>query len=436
MPKKAAATKMVKVDTSGKVKTGGYKPINRHWFTTPRDLPPFTFDTVRAMLIDPGVKLNLATRAAPISGASFGYKKGGEWVEGVQCSRAEIGEFIHRQLQRIWKNFLPAILRSQIWGWSAGEVTLRLSQYNLVEIDKLEPRHASDCRLLMQGTNRYGVRVSRIEGVGHIDLPFPYAWFHSFNGEDGEKYGTSNLLGAYSPWADKCFNGGGLDTRRLFMHKDAYGGCELEYPPGETWIEGQATPVPNADIARQIVEQLEAGGVVTLPYEPMGDSGENKWKLTRATVASNPQHILQYPKDLDDEIRHGQEIPDDVISSDGSGAWAGKRIPLAAFYASIDSWIVQIINDLSEQVFDPLIRLNWGEDAEYEISHKPLADQAMEQQSNAGAGVEDQQQQNNPYRMSLDPIEAVGKGVMDAVGLVKAARMALDRKDAIDAEAT
>lgn len=371
-------------------KTGGYKATPHIWYQQPRDLPAFSFATIRAMLIDPGIRLNLATRAAPITGAQFAFKTADDtWQDGMQCSDPVIGEFIYRQLMHIWRNFLPAILRAQVWGWSAGEVTYKLGSSGLVEIDKLEPRHAADCRLLKLSHNRWGVAVDRVEGAGVVKLKFPTSWFHAYNAEDGEDYGVPILLGAYSPWADKWFNGGALDVRRLFMHKDAYGGADLGFPEGSTWVDGVTEPVPNKDVARQIVEQITAGGVTTRPSD-RDEHGNEKWPLTRAVVASNPQHILQYPRDLDDEIKWGMEISDDVTGEGSSGAWAGKRVTMAAFYASLDHWIVQIIADLSEQIFNPLCELNFDKVPDYEIRHKPLAEQAMEQQSNAGPGGDDQ----------------------------------------------
>lgn len=372
--------------------TAGYKSVPHVWFQQPRDLPPFTFATIRAMLIDPEIRLNFSKRAAPLFGAEFGYQQGQQWTEGVECSHPEIGEFIYRQIKRIWSMFLPCILRSQIWGWSAGEVVMRLSEAGLVEIDKLEPRHASDCRLLKLDKKRWGVAFARVEEMGTVNLPFPYCWFHAYGAEDGDDYGVSVALGAYSPWADKWFNGGALDTRRLFMHKDAYGGTDLGYPEGDTWINNQA--IPNIDIARRIVEQLQTGGVTTRP-STRDEHGNEKWPLTRATVPANPQHILQFPKDLDGEIRSGMEVPEE----DDSGAWAGKRIEMASFYASLDQWIVQILRDLREQVIDPLLVLNFGVVPEYDIKAKPLAKQAMEQQSNAGPGGGQQ-----PGMMGDDPL--------------------------------
>lgn len=379
------------IDVSSTPHTAGYKPVPHIWFQRPIDLPPFSFATIRGMLLDPGVRLNFATRAAPLSAAQFGYKQGKEFIEGIECREPEIGAFVYRQLQHIWHSYLPCLLRAQVWGWSAGEVVLKLSSNGVVEINKLEPRHAADCRMLKVDHKRWGVAINRVEGEGTVNLPFPYSFFHSYNAEDGDDYGVSAALGGYSPWAEKWFNGGALDVRRLFMHKDAYAGADLGYPDGETWVPGVNEPVPNVDIARQIVEQLTSGGVTVRPSE-RDENGNEKWPLTRAQVANNPQHILQYPKDLDQEIRQGMEIADDVISADGGGAWAGKRVTIAGFYASLDQWLVQIVCDLKEQLFDPLVMLNWGHVPEYEIKHKPLAEQAMEQQSNAGPGLGEQPQ--------------------------------------------
>ncbi len=441
--------------TEGGARTAGYQPVLTHFWHQPRDLPLFGFEIIRSMLLDPTVRLSLAMRAAPLSGVQWAYQEGEEWTPGVRCRRPEVAAFVLRQLSRIWTGHLTSIAKAQVWGWSAGEVTHRLSESNLVEVNRLEPRQAQDCRLLIGGGRRRGVQVRRVKHVGSVDLHFPNAWFHAHDPEDGEHYGRSVLLGAYSPWADKCLQGGACDVRRLFMHKDAYGGTDLGYPEGSDFYDDEGNSIPNRDIARQIVEQLAAGGVTTRP-STRDENGNERWPLTRATVPANPQHILQFPKDLDGEIRSGILIPDGVIDDDGaSGAWAGKRIPLAAFYASLDAWVNGIVADLTEQVFEPLVLLNFGEAIDFEVTHKPLAQQAMEQQSNAGGGFAGEGDpsslpggvhwnpaaladgtsggrssggrvsRSDPRRMSLDAVQAVGEGVLDASAIVEAARTAM-----------
>ena len=382
-------------DTSKHPSTGYYKPIPHIWFQHPVDLPPFTFATVRAMLMDEGIRLNFETRAAPLYGIEFGWEENKQWKEGVKCKDEAVGAFIYRQLQRIWKNFLPDIVRSQIWGWSAGEVTLKLSEETgLVEINEMLSRHPMDCKLLKLGCEKWGIQVQRIEG-GTVNLPFPYAWFHSYGAEDGEDYGTSAAYGAYSAWADKWFDGGAREVRRLFMHKDAYGGVDVGYPDGETFISGYDVPIPNRDLARQIGESIRAGGVTYRPSQ-RDEHGNELWPLERATVASNPSHILQYPKDLDEEIRHGMGIPDDVINSGSTGSWDGKAIPMQSFYSSLDSWAIRILKDVCTQIIDHLLILNYGRKVEYETPFKSLAKQAMEAHA-AEQGADKGSVQDSPF---------------------------------------
>ena len=113
-----------------------------------------------------------------------------------------------------------------------------------------------------------------------------------------------------------------------------------------------------------------------------------------------------------------------------------KTNPLAAFYASLDVWVIEILRDL-EPVLEKLVELNFGPGITFEITHKPLAEQAMEQQSNAVGGMAPQAQQGessypgwNPpgQRMGLaiDPVEAVGRGALSASSIVRAARQAME----------
>jgi hypothetical protein len=423
-----------------RLNTAGYEPYRAWAWQQHRDLPLFTFGVIHQMLLDGQVRLALATRAAPVQGVQFAFKNGDAWTPGVKARRPEVGQFVLRQMERLWADYISDICTAQIWGWSAGEITLRLTHYNLIEFEHFEPRHAADCRLLKRDGHPCGVRFERIQGEGHVDLEFPRAFFHAHNPSPGDDYGNSCLIGAYSPWADKCMNGGALDVRRLFMHKDAYGGTTVGYPSdGDIYIAGMADPIPARDVARQIAEQLVAGGVVTKPND-RDENGNEKWTVERAQVPNNPQHILQYPKDLDSDIRTGVGVPDGIMDDDGGGAWGGKRVVMAAFYATLDTWVRSIVRDFCEQVIDPLIVLNWGQAEEYEVTHKPLAEQAMEQQSNAGPGQpgkpgangpQPQQglpgqggpslQPQQPARMSLDPVSAVGQGVLDAADLVRAA---------------
>jgi hypothetical protein len=432
--------------------TASYQPPDYiRYFLRPRDLPPFTFTTVLSMLLDPTLRLGLAMRAAPLFGCEFAYKNPGseDWTPGVKADDPIIAAFVLRQLERIWQH-LDSLVSAQIWGWSAAEVQYRLTKYGKVEIDCLLPRHSNDTRALVRDGEICGVRFMQVKHApnGRVDLPFPKAVFHNHAPEPGASYGMSILQGAYSPWADKWLHGGALDVRRLFMHKDAYGGADLGYPSGTINIAGKGE-VPTRDIAREIVEQMQSGAVTTRPSDVDQVSGKERWPLTRATVPSNPTHILQYPKDLDVEELRGMEIPDEVFmpSDAGTTGWSGKSIPMQGFYTGLDRWTLRLINDLDKQVIRPLVEMNFRAEPFYEIRHKPLGLQAMEQQGEGksqtggspspfvpwmpyGQGGGDGESNGQPARMSLDPVEAVGQGVLSAAELVKAANEVINKRTA------
>jgi hypothetical protein len=440
--------------TSRKAATASYKPQQlQHWFMRPRDLPPFSFSTILAMLLDPTLRLGLAMRAAPLYGAEFAYQEEGseEWRPGIRASNEVVAAFVLRQLRRIWLD-LDGLVAAQIWGWAACEVQYCLTQSRAIEVERLLPRHSNDTRALVCGGEVSGVRFLRVNerDNGHVDLPFPKAIFHAHAPEPGCHYGMSILQGAYSPWADKWLNGGALDVRRLFMHKDAYGGADMSYPPGTTNIDGKGE-VPNRDIAREIVEQMQAGAVTTRPSEYDPVAGKEKWTLTRAVVPSNPQHILQYPKDLDIEEMRGMEIPDEVFmpSDAGTTGWSGKSIPMEGFYTGLDRWLIRLVSDVRKQVLMPLVAINFGPKAWFEVRTKPLGLTAMERQEAGkpkasptvlggfgrdgdgdGEFGEGEGGQPPQQRMSLDPVEAVGRGVLSAAELVEAARRMINEREA------
>jgi len=451
-----ASIKALKRKLLGPAVTGSYRGLPVHQFNTVRDLPPFTFRMIHAMLRDPTVRLGLAMRAAPLSQAEFAYPQRGTgntitWTPGIKADNPEVAAFVEQQLNRIWTFYLHKILAAQIWGWSSGEITYRLKA-NRVEVDRILQRNAFDVFALQRNGETVGAQFRRLPEVmgGKADLFFPKCFWHSYFPEDEQPYGVSALIGAYSSWADKWFSGGALDVRRLFMHKDSYGGMDISYPPGTTNIDGKGE-VPNLNIARELAEKYRAGGVTARP-SAFDENGNSLWDITRATVPTSPTHILDYPKDLDVEILRGLEIPDDVLTSEGTGAWQGKQVPMQAFFTGLDRWLAQVIQVITVQILEPLVLLNFGPE-EFEVKTKPLAQQAMEQMKAVtettgpspdapAEGIVELPETVASRRVSLSELTRrarmstddqnsaellVGQGVVEASHLVNAGREFLDR---------
>lgn len=458
----------------GAPRTANYPaPMLDSWGVAPRDLPRFGFTTIQAMLWDPTIRLGLAMREAPLHGAEFAYQEGSDadgkpvWKPGVQARNPDVAAFVLRQLKRIWEYDLASLCRSQIWGWAAAEVLYKHNpETGFVEYDSLLERHAIDVRALEQGGQIVGVRFRRTSAMagGQVDLGFPKAVWIAFNAAYGSFYGLPVLRGPYSPWADKWFDKGALDVRRLFMVKDSYGGATFKYPPGTTDLESKGE-VPNDDIAQEIVEQAAAGHVKVMP-STRGQDGHPLWEWEEPTVPNNPQHILQYPKDLDIEILRAMEIPDDILTSENTGAWEGKKVPQQAFYCGLDKWLGNIVSGVVKQVLERLVFLNWGHAEDFQVCTKPLALQVQEQTTRLQKDRQPPQPQFQQYppadpyqlqrqqgqqgqpmpqqRLSLDGANdpagwtladvLVGQAVTDAAQLVKATRLSLANRIRMDAE--
>jgi hypothetical protein len=449
------------VREDGKAATATYKPqpVGQYW-RYPRDLPPLNTISARQMLTDSTVQLGLAARRAPILSCQFAYRDGEKWVDGVRATSPEVGDFVHRQLQRIWKRGLAQLIDvAQVWGRAAAEVTHRANRKGQIEVDELLNREPVDVLAILTDGKVSGVRFNRVVGAenGRVDLEFPYCMWHGHDKQPGNPaYGRSVLVAPYSPWWDKHMKFGALDVRRLFMTKDGYRGMRLFYPSGttsEVQPDGSVKERPNYEIAMELVEHLKTGGVFAIPGD-CDQNGNPLWRLEESTVPGNPAHILQYPKELDAEILNAMGIADDVLKSEATGSWAGKAVPQQATYCILEQWLCDLICDV-DRVIEKLVEWNFGKGHQYEITTKPLAEQMLEQQNqgeqqqpNGPSGYGDpsgmdqirqrmppdrqQPQQQPPQRMSADPIGDVGADLLPAKDFVDAVRSVV-RMSTIDA---
>lgn len=439
-----AHSHITKIDTTSSREvpiTKGYKAEPLQFMQQPRDLPILDWRVAQFMMADPTIILGLKTREAQVASAQFAYDEpDGEsrkWVTGVKADDPAVADFVYDQMQRIWRNEIGKLTRSQEAGWAAGEVMYRITTgrgREMVEVDELLDRQPRHCYALTKNSRRYGVQIRNLKGgdSGYADIPFPKSYFVSYNARDGNNYGDSALRGALSPWADDFMSGGAKDVRRLFMTKDAYGSADLTYPDETYEIElsdGSTKTVHAREIADDIVARIQSGGTTSRPYSP-DQSGKNQWELTRATIPSNPQHILQYPKDLDVEKLRGLHIPDEVIISlVGSGSWAGKQVPMETFLYCVDMWIVELIKQIEYQIIEPLVLLNWGRPVDFKVTHKPLVAEFKEsgggQETPAAGGSPPTVPPPIPFggqQMSINPYGSIEQMVSD--GLVRAVDVA------------
>ena len=74
------------------------------------------------------------------------------------------------------------------------------------------------------------------------------------------------------------------------------------------------------------------------------------------------------------------------MKAEGTGAYAGRRIPMEAFYAMLQEILFWLITDVDQQVLRQLVAVNFGPQLEYEIVPFGLVTPSQEeQQQQAGA---------------------------------------------------
>lgn len=462
------------------------------WFTHVEDLPPFSFLTIANMLRDPTLLLGMAMRESPICTAEFGYRDNDQWVQGVYSSNPHVSRWVYKTLQRLWTYEVHKMLTAQVWGWAGGETVWRLNVdeelgRKTIAFDELQNAQPTDVRTVRhKRKGLIGVSIRNatkpLEGRdGKLRLSLNgKGWFSNHKPDPGTDYGTSVLRGAYSPFADKWFNGGALDVRRLVMHADAYSGRRIGYPIGSTQIDGWGL-IPNIVIARKMVENSKSGDVLTYP-RVIDEKGNEKWKIDEAKSTVVPTHIMEYPKDLDVAMLRGIEIPDEVLITQITGAWQGKKVPLEAFWNNLRRFGLLILRTVIHNVIEPGVLWNFGKAIDFEVSLLPFdiqlifAEQAAARYAQGamggamgggggemmGAGFGDQsgggfagyngsdvttpnavgaQRMSTQRRLMdkahregikrddpihFDAVDAVGSGVIEASTLVKAAENVMD----------
>jgi hypothetical protein len=68
----------------------------------------------------------------------------------------------------------------------------------------------------------------------------------------------------------------------------------------------------------------------------------------------------------------GLGIPDDIISAEGPGSYAGRNIPMQTFYGALEQKLYPMLDEIDQQILHPLVRLNYG-NRRYEIQDVRLS---------------------------------------------------------------
>lgn len=340
------------------VQTADYKPRGGlgRWYASKVSSTrvPFSLHYVPMMLEDPRIQLGLWMIKGPLLAHAKFF---------VDSEDKEVQEFVVRNLSRFWLTSASKALCALQWGFQPAESVYRVSQENPqhVDFDALWPiTYPLDVKSTLEYKGRlYGFRLrdkeKPIEGMK--------AFWHVHWPEFNKTTGRSRLFASFPPWIEKWCEGGYRDSRRLFVHKQAFDGGTGYYPPGTTSVNGVERD--NEELLREVMDKKTTGGVTTLPKQR---DGNRIYEIEPPVVSELPATLLQYGNDLNDEELEGMAVLPEVAKAQESGSgFAGRRVPQQAFFAILQELLNGLLSDVDNQILRPLVAWNFGQGRQYEV---------------------------------------------------------------------
>lgn len=325
--------------------------------------PRFSLGEVNWMLEDPRILLGLYFIKGPI------LAKTRFWLE---CKDKVLKEFLADGITTFWRKCASSVLTAVEWGFSCGECIFALGNDNRIHFTGYKKLGVKDCRpLTLQGA-LVGASVQNVPtdvGKRKINLFTPKVLWHVHGREHNPWWGQSRIKGSYLPWIESWEEGGFRDSRRLFFYKYAYAGGQIWHPPGGTPIEApDGSSVgwqSNKKRAQEMAEKYRNGAVLIWPNTQQ--DGNYAWRFEPAQMGTPPTGLIEYGKDLRQEMVEGMGVPVELIEPIGTGAYAGRRIPMDAFLSTLHDIACWLIADFDDQVLRPLAERNFGTGLEYNI---------------------------------------------------------------------
>lgn len=343
-----------------------------------------TWGDVEAMKRDPQIAFGLRILYAPLPQV--------KWK--VKAKDKAVAQYVDRIVRKVWTNHLPDLLDCLCYGHSGGEVIWKHDeQTDLIEFDRIDPVMSPDLRPLQCGRDLAGVAVQGLpEGDGGPGwIQAPRALWVVNEQIPGSLYGRSRLRSAWFPWQEKTGRHGALDVRRLWFVKNVFRGGIIRHPAGtiETapgvWQSCQ-------DYARELVEKMEAGGVLTLP-NLTDENGNQLWTYEEPKVNGDLTGVRDYTGDLDLETLTALGIPPEVVQAADTGSgWSGRSVPFLVWLSSEDLIVASVIRAVVEQIARPGVCVNFGEQW-FEVEPESLVPKGMTDDAAQTEGSQEQGQE-------------------------------------------
>ena len=384
-------------DYKGPISSGG---LNLTLFNPNR--PIFWRQFVPLMIRDPHISYGLEILKGPIiSKAKF----------EVECDDMEIAEYVQSELESFWMRGCSKALDCLAWGYSGHEIIYDFNvESGLMEFKDLKFIHPRDVKAVTRDGELVAIEIKRAlkEKSDPIYIEPPKCLWLVHDDKYNQWYGRSRLEGSFNSWWQMWKPKGYLDLRHMWFHRYAYEGGILYYPDGTTQDPETGVEIPNAVVATELLDRKESGSSLALPQKT-GENRDWEWEAPKGNQA--PEGILEYGDILRDEMWEGMGVPPEVAKQEGTGSFAGRRVPQQAFYSMLQEIANLVAFSFDAQSILPRVRLSWGQDApRYKINPISILQTLQEEEMGAGGeeggGMEEEQQ----FDEEGNPIETEDSG--------------------------
>jgi SPP1 gp7 family putative phage head morphogenesis protein len=334
-------------------------------------LPLLTYWKICEMRTNHDIRLALRMRKAPVRKATI----------SVECDDEILRDYVIKVLQRIWQRCLRDVLKAVEFGYSGTEIIWEDSEIGGKKV-RLPCRSkgypAIDIRPLSMDGRIVGMRLKQSSHGAQtregVDFWGPQKLWYAFDSEAGNYFGNSALVGAQRSYEELTGKDSALDSRHHFYYRHAFRGPVIRYPNEEfrrpNLTGGGHIRVSGRDIALEMANEYKNGSALLAPNTKDPTTGEYKFTFEFPTQSANAAPDMRdYIKDLGREVSRGIEIPDEVLSGEGSGSLASRRVPERAFYAMSEDDTLEVIACCVDQIVEPAVRMLFGEaHAAFEIT--------------------------------------------------------------------
>lgn len=346
------------------------------WNLFPGNVPVFDDSTVYRMLSNPRIRMGLRFKKGPILSET-------RYV--LECQVPEVQLYLENIFKQFMQVGMETALHSLEWGCCASEVLYKLDKgTGQMMFDKLVYLHKSSVIPQVLNNVVVGVNLRKTNEDKVLSSEYQYIggmkklWV-VHNRDFHPIWGMSDLNGAHVPWEEFDGFGGAREARSIWFRKNAFDGGVIKYPNRTSNI-GNGQTQHNRYIAASIMDRKRAGGTLALPAEIPTDP---QWDYQPPQGSELPTTMMDYIRILKEEELEGMEIPPELLASSELGSSNNKRVLQQAFYTSLTLIAQEVLFAFCEQVAEPLVRLNFGQDIPFSLKDIKVVDDmsAMQMQN-------------------------------------------------------